>query len=267
MKAFLTMAVAVFTVANAEANILYDASVNTTPDAQGWFFATNPLAGAQASQSVEGGVLSLDTRSDISEQAGYFSKVPPFFSHPNNPTMDLSDSSFSIEFTMGQVAGSDTPDTDPLASGQRNRGGFAIIAISEDLTGIELQFQTDNIVALDDVNTAFPIGEVQTFDTTDALHNYELILGIGGYQLFADSSLVLQGPLRNYSGIAPVSPYDFPYTTPSFLFFGDDTPRGEALTKLTRFEVVAIPEPAINWLLMVGATCVGLSWRRTAYSA
>lgn len=263
---FAVLAAAVLTVATSQAAILYDASVNTTPDAQGWAFVTNPLFGAQASQSVDNGVLALNTRPEISDQAGYFSKLPALsFSHPNNPIMDLSASPFSIEFSMRQLAGSDAPDVDPLAAGQRNRGGFAVIAISEDLTGLELQFQTDGIVALDDVNTAFPVGEALNFDTTDAVHDYELILSTEGYRLLVDESLVLQGPLRDYWGISPIAS-GFPYSSPSFFFFGDDTGRGEALTELTRFEVSAVPEPAAAWLFAVGLSIVGF-WRRHTIKA
>ena len=228
-------------VTNAEAAILYDAAANTTPDAQGWAYFSNPLFRPQANQTVGGGLLSLDSLQVASEQVGYFSKIPAFlFAHPNHPIVDLDDSAFVIEFAMRQVDGRDIPDSDPLALEQRNRGGFAVIAISEDLTGIELQFQTDHVVALDNANTAFPVGEVQAFDTTDTLHEYQLRLSDDGYRLSVDGSLLLQGSLRNYSGIAPASPLNFPYTTPSFFFFGDDTGRGAALTQLTHFAVSAV---------------------------
>ncbi len=233
---------------------MYDASLNTTPDAQGWVYVSNPLVGAQASQSVAGGILSLNTRSVIGEQAGYFSKIPAIaYAHPDHPTIDLSVSPFSIEFTMRQVDGSDTVDADPLALGQRNRGGFAVMVITDDLRGIEIQFQTDHIVALDNANTAFPVGEVEPFDTTAVLHDYELGLSANGYQLVVDGSVLLEGPLRDYTSIAPAQPIGFPYNTPSFLFFGDDTGRGEALTELTRFAVAAVPEPTTAQLLMLGA--------------
>ena len=85
---------------NCPATVLFDATANTPPDAQGWAFLTNPLFGAQASQSVVSGVLNLDTSADISEQAGYFSKVPALaVAHPNHPTIDLDASDFSIEFS------------------------------------------------------------------------------------------------------------------------------------------------------------------------
>lgn len=74
---------------SAEAALLYDAASNTTPNEQGWAFLRSPLIGAQAFQSVDGGVLKLDSRQVASEQAGYFSKIPPIlFAHPNHPKVD-----------------------------------------------------------------------------------------------------------------------------------------------------------------------------------
>ena len=234
-----------------EAIVLFDATVGTTPDAQGWLFATDPPIGAASHQSIVGGLLLLNTRDDISEQAGYFSKVPFLsFQHPDHPVIDLSLASYSITFGMRQVAGSNLPDTDPLAVGEHNRGGFALIAISEDLSGIELQFQTDQIVALDDENTAFPIGESQAFDSTAALYDFELKLSQTGYELLVDDLLLLEESLRNYASIAPDPPKDFPYTTPSFFFWGDNTGRGEALSEVTQFEVNVVPEP-VSWRLAV----------------
>lgn len=236
--------------------------MNTTPVEQGWAFVTNPLLGAQATQSIENGVLSLNTRPAISEQAGYFSKITALaFAHPDNPVMDLSVSPFSIQFSMRQLDGTDVPDSDPLAAGQRNRGGFSVIAISENQAGLELQFRTDGIVALDDVNSAFPIGEFLPFDTTDAIHDYDLVLSTNGYRLSADDELLLQGSLRDYSDISPI-PGGFPYAERSFFFFGDNTGRGEALTELTRFEVSSVPEPAAMCLFASGLFIVAFRRRQ-----
>ncbi len=254
----------VFSVMSTEtqATVLFDAALGSTPDAQGWLYVTDPLIGASSSQSMTGGVLLLNTRDDISEQAGYFSKVPFLsFQHPDHPVIDLSLASYSINFSMRQVAGSDLPDPDPFALGEHNRGGFALIAISEDLTGIELQFQTDQIVALDNRNTAFPIGESQAFDLTAALHDFELKLSQTGYELRVDDLLLLEGPLRNYAAIAPDPPKDFPYTTPSFFFWGDNSGRGEALSEVIQFEVNIVPEPASWRIAVMSLLLVGVCHR------
>lgn len=225
----------------ANARVLFDASLGSPPSEQGWAFLTNPVFGAVSDQQVEGGVLTLDSSKVLSEQAGYFSAVPSLgFVHENMPIMDLAVGPTLIEFAMRQAKGEDLPDTDAMGLGERNRGGFALIVIGEDAKGIELQFRADAVVALDDTGQAFPIGEVAEFDTTTDSHAYRLKLTNEGYHLLADGQSILGGRLRDYSGVAPSPPFDFPYTTPSFVFWGDDTGRAGAITELTRLEISLI---------------------------
>lgn len=239
--------------------VLYDASGNELPTAQGWTYLTDPLFSSEAIATATQQTLTLDTTPDRSELAGYFSKTP-ISEHPQNPTMDFGVSSYSIEFTMRQVSGSDVADDDPLALNERNRGGFSVIALGDDLRGVELQFQTDHVLALSNINAAFPIGESSSFDTTDSFHAYELQLSNTDYQLSIDSNLILQGPLRDYSGVGPA----FPYATSNFLFFGDDTGRGAAATQLKNFQVTAIPEPSPFLLVMAAFGICGFFRRGSA---
>lgn len=148
------------------------------------------------------------------------------------------------------ISGSDLPDIDPLATGERNRGAFSLIAISDDRCGVELVFQTDNVLVLDDTNTAFPIGDVSPFDPTDELRDYELVLSNSGYQLFVSESnvsrqAILSGDLRDYQSIAS-GLTSFVYTTPNFLFFGDDSGRGAGSIELGLLEAVMVAQAA-SW--------------------
>jgi|GEM_PF-6304721 len=215
---------------------LFDGSLGGTPGDQGWAYFTNPLIGADATQTTIDNALRLDTLKDVSEQAGFFSKIPVLFQHPRVPTLDLAISPIEISFTLRQLEGVDFVDSDPGASGERNRGGFAVIATSEDLSGIELQFQHDQIVSLDDSSTTFPIGEQVAFDlsqwTTFGLH-----LTSDGYRFVVGEEVLLAGGLRDYSNVAPSPPFGFPYQTPSFVFFGDNTGRAGAITELRDFEI------------------------------
>ena len=224
----------------AQAAILYDASLGTTPDQQAWTLLSNPLL-TPVTHGVEQNTLVLDTLDVLTQQAGYFSTFPLFSrAHPDVPTVDLQSSEFVVDFTLRLVIAQDLPDDDARHVGQRNRGGFAVIAISEQLTGVELHFQSHRILGLSNLDTAFPIGEMAAFNTTDALTPYRLTLADEEYRLAAGDTVVLTGPLRNYSNIAPSPPFDFPYTTPSFFFFGDDTPRAGAITEVTRFAVAPL---------------------------
>lgn len=227
----------------APGELLYDAGLGTTPNQQGWAYLTNPFVGAEATQVVQQGVLALDTRPVIGEQAGYFYSAA---------TIDLAATAFTLAFLMQQVDGVDVPDSDPLAIGERNRGGLSVIVISQDLRGIELQFQTDHILALDDRNTAFPIGESVAFDTTSSLQHYQLMLTTTAYQLLANQQPILHGPLRDYGPIAPPGPAGLVYTAPNLLFLGDNTGRGAALTRLSQISLFTVPEPGQAVGLAVG---------------
>lgn len=237
----------------ARADILFDASDGVQPDAPqwDWVYLEN---GSTVTRSIVGGVSTLDTSTTLGDQAGYFSSVPFIGSNANMPTLDLAVSPWVISVGMQIVTGSQLPDTDPLASGEFNRGPFSLIVISDNGSGIELQFRTDGIVALDNANTAFPIGEFAAFDTTDAPHDYQLQLGLAGYELFVDGLATLSGSLRNYSGVAPAFPLNFPYTTPNFIFFGDDTGRAGGEVDITYLNADAgtVPEPATGILLLAG---------------
>ena len=239
---FTVVLVFLGTCSSVRGEVLYDAGLGTTPDQQGWTYLTSPLSGAQATQIVSQGALELDTRSVLAEQAGYFR---------TSTSIDLSSVGFVLSFMMQQVNGVDLPDSDPLASGERNRGGLSLIAISENLMGIEIQFQSDHVIALDDRNTAFPIGESAALDTTVGLRSYELILNANEYRLLVDNQPKLQGPLRDYTTIAPSPPAGLVYSIPNLLFFGDNTGRGAALTRLSHMEAFTIPEPS---------TCIFLSF-------
>ena len=228
--------------------VLYDASLNSQPDDQQWVY----LANGPVNREITGGATRLDTTAVTNTQAGYFSFVPLLGSHPNIPTMDLSTSDWLLRFTLRIASGTDTPDTDSLAIGERNRGAFSLIAITDDQHGVELVFQPDNVIVLDDSNTAFPIGEVKPFNSTGDSRTYELLLQDRGYTLFVtDSSLsrqsILNGPLRNYGPVAP-DLQGFVYSTPNFIFFGDDTPRGAGDFRLGLLEAVPVPEPSAAFL-------------------
>ena len=196
--------------------------------------------------------------SDVATLAGYFSYFPVLGSHPDVPNMDLSASDWVIRFTLDITRGEDIADADPLAAGERNRGAFSLITIVSDMRGVELVFQPDRVFVLDDANTAFRIGEVASINTTGELRSYDLLLQDEGYELFvSDSSRtrqsILSGSLRDYRPVAP-DLASFVYSTPNFIFFGDDSARGAGDVRIGYVQAVAVPEPTISWIsvLVVG---------------
>lgn len=141
-------------------------------------------------------------------------------------------------------------------SSSRNRAGFSVIVISNDGKGVELGFKRessgDRIFAqADDFQEAE--------DTSALLLNISIatdyVLSILGdsYTLFADGMEVLNGPLRYYqfdpSNSFPPLPFN-PYTTPQFLFLGDDTDRGYATFTLG---AISITEKTENSTLLLAS--------------
>ena len=73
----------------------------------------------------------------------------------------------------------------------------------------------------------FTQSESVVFDTASRSNAFELRVFGNEYQLFAEENIapILSGRLRNY--VSFTGPTD-PYEIPNFLFFGDNTSRGEA---------------------------------------
>jgi hypothetical protein len=228
---------------SAPAVVLYDGALNTAPSAQGWRYVTDPLFGASATQSTGGGLVSLDTSAVIDDKAGYFSSFPVLGSHPQMPVLDRA-AGYSIDF-RARVASETHSST--------SRAGFSVIALSSDLKGVELGFWTNEVWAQAD-SPLFTHAEGAAFNTSAALTDYRLDVVGGQYQLSANDTPILTGLLRDYSS------FGFPYNTPSFLFFGDDTSSASASLELARISV-NIPEPATAALVAAMAMLHAL--RRT----
>ena len=201
--------------AYADTTTLYEGSLNTTPDNQGWLYITDPLPpplgpGSSATQEASGNVTNLNTNAKIGDSAGYFSNV-----HPLVPEFDRF-TGFTISFEV---------QIESEFHNNNDRAGFSVIVITHDLKGIELGFWTDEIWAQADI-LLFTHAEGAAFETTSGLTHYRLAIVGDGYFLSADGLPILNGQLRDYTAFG--SPYDIP----DFLFFGDDTSSASASIKL-----------------------------------
>ncbi len=186
--------------------VLYDGQLGGTPDQQGFSFIA---FGETANQQFSDGVTLLDTAGDPSEQAGYFSQE-----------------SFALDRRLGYKLRFVGQISDEEHSGP-HRSGFSILIMSDDLLGLELAFWEDEVWAQEggSSDTLFRHAEGASFDTTAGLVAYELNVFGDSYTLFADGSMLLSGPLRDYTAFD-----GFPdvYETPGLLFLGDNTRRGAA---------------------------------------
>jgi hypothetical protein len=223
LVALMSLVMVVFGLAKhswADSTLLYDGSLNTTPDHQGWKYIAKM---ASAVQSAAAGVTNLDTTANAGEQAGYFSKIPvPPHTHPSVPELQRS-AGFTISFSVRIVEEHHGTRVD--------RAGFSVIVITHDLKGIELGFWTNEVWAQDD-SPLFIHAEGTSFDTTADVISYDLVIVGDNYELSANGSSILTGPLRDYAAFAPTTPPYAVYRIPDFLFFGDDTTSASASIQL-----------------------------------
>jgi hypothetical protein len=222
-------------------------------------------------QSVSGGLLNLNTTGNRSIASGYFSE-DPFDGAPQHPQMPVLDrlSGYTISFQLQMISeGHNTRDDN--GDNKDDRAGFSVIAISQDLLGLELGFFEDRIWAYaaagEGANSLFTQAEGVAFDTTSALTDFNLAVEGDSYRLFAGGSEILTGSLRDYnpSGVnALINPYD----NPSFLFFGDDTSSADSNVKLGTVSVTTVPEPSAFALMLLatgGLVAIGLRRRFRRY--
>jgi hypothetical protein len=187
---------------------LYDGALGTMPDAQGFFYLTNPFPPQSAAQSFANGATTLTSLTN-SDKAGYFGKSAQI------PQLDRA-AGYTVRFSAQVVAEAHT---------SQHRAGFSVIVLSSDLRGVELGFWEGEIWAQDDGANLFRHAEGAAFDTTAALAAYDLTI-VGDSYTLAGGGAILSGPLRDYSS------FGWPYNTPNFVFLGDDTTSAGAQIRL-----------------------------------
>ncbi len=233
----LAAALACSVAGPAAAATLYDATAGTLPTAQGW---TTLAIGAAATQGVAGGLYTLDT---TGAGVSYFGNALVSPQPLNTAT------GFQVSFSLQLQS-----ETHSSA----NRAGFSLVVVGADPTkAVELDFWTSDIwVPYYDATQAdrFIHGNDVAIDTTAALRTYTLTVANQQYLLSSGGSTLLTGSMQDYT------PGGAPYTTPNFLFFGDDSSRGTSVSSLGFVSLSPVPEPAPAALLAAGLAL--LSWRR-----
>lgn len=209
----------------ALAGLLYDPASGQLPEAYTpnvWSYGQIVVTGSP-SHTTSGGLLHFDTTSG-SIRSGWST---------TGGTMDRT-TGYTVSFDL-QVLSETHSSTD--------RAGFSVIALSADLQGIELGFWSDEAWAQ---NAGFTHGEgTAGFNPSAALTSYDLTVQGSGYTLKANDAVILTGNLRDYSGTG------FPYTTPNFIFIGDNTFSAAANSDVGAISFAPVPEPA-EWTLLTG---------------
>ncbi len=228
---------------------LYDGT--NTPNTQDFEYRTLPYLPIATTQNG----INLNTSGTANDYAGYIARPDRI------PLLDRN-TGYTIDFTAQILAenhnNNNNPSPDKNGDGIADRAGFSLIAISSDgQKGIEIGFWEDRIWVQEEgaaeppvpPNPQHPIDsytlfthkfnqpESVAFDTTTNSVYQLKVLG-NTYQLLANGNPVISGNLRDYtSAILPSFLPENPYTTPNFIFFGDNTPSASANFNLSAVSV------------------------------
>ncbi len=225
-------------VTDASEIVLFDGSLGTLPSTQDWPFLADPIFGHSVTQTAGPASTEFNSLSPLSDRGGYFTDDPVLglFSNPHMPVIERVPG-FTVRVDVRVLAEDHVtgPAGDDNGDGVDDRSGFSLIAISQDLAGLELAFWEDRVWVQEDdavnANDLFTQAESVAFDTTSAVTRFELVVRGTAYELYANEAglPILDGALRNYANFSgSIDPYEIP----SFLFLGDDTTRGESRVEL-----------------------------------
>ncbi len=261
LRRVLMLALAMFGGQSATAATLFDPALGLSPEAQGF----NRL-GLGIFQQTPAGLIDLDTTLANALQAGYISELPADGSaqHPAIPVLDRV-AGFKLEFSLKVLTEAHLA-RDDNTDGRLDRAGFSVIAIGEDLFGLELGFFTDRVWAYEDANPnaggLFTQAEFALLDTSANLLDYVLSVHGMQYQLTQNGSALLTGTLRNYNPSGVDAAWN-PYDNSSLLFFGDDTGSARSHVQIGRIAIAPVPLPPAALLLAGPLFLMGL--RRSVF--
>lgn len=215
--------------------------------------------------SVAGGV-QLNTAASSAEYSGYSNYSPLSSNYYNTTTFNSSTLDQTTGYTINFTVNLDTVTN--YTTTPNPRAAFSIIAISGDKKGIEIGFRTDEIFAQSNNFTS----QAQTgLFTTTSPTAYKLTVFADNYSLSSNGTPIIYGALQNYvfnpTLSSPPLPFN-PYTTSSFLFFGDDTGQESGTFTLGSVNLDTTPIPfefsPTYGLLAIGTGLAIKNWRKKA---
>ena len=204
----------------APGQTLYDAALGSLPETQGWSYG---IIGS-ATKLLTNNSAFLDTTASLSTKAGWSAITAADLNRAKG---------FGLLFTAMLNA---------EAHSNTNRAGFSVIVLGDDARGIELAFWTNTVFAQSD-SPLFTQGEQASFNTAGGFVDYALFLQATNYVLQANGSAILTGPVRNYTAF---SGFPNPYSTPDFIFFGDDTTSASGSFNVRKLTLILPPSLSMN---------------------
>ena len=175
-----------------------------------------PVIVAPSETQVSGGV-QLNTAGNNAEYSGYSNYT---YNQSTNQIQLINSQFPPLDRNIGYNLSFNVA-LNSSTTNSNDRSAFSVTAISSDRQGIELGFEPGLIFAQ---SPTFVRAENAAFNTNSSA-TYTLTVQGSGYTL-SNGSQSLSGSLRsyNFNPLASQPPLPFnPYTTPSFLFFGDNT--------------------------------------------
>ncbi len=257
------------TSANAAVFTLYNAN-GSTPASQGTLqpgaIKSSGLPTTVSETQVTGGGVTLNTAANSAEYSGYSNYDPLSSSYFNtgifsSSTLDQS-TGYSITFTVSL----DSATT--ITSSSNPRAAFSVMAISGNGNkGIEIGFRAAEIFAQSSNFTS----EAQTSAfTTTSTNTYTLTVFSNNYSLTSGGNSIIAGSLQNYifdplTSSPPLGTFN-PYTTDSFLFFGDNTGQESGTFTLGSVTLNTTPVPfefaPTYGLLAIGTVMAVKKWHK-----
>ena len=231
--------------------------------------AVSPLTGT-GQTIVTGQGVKVDTAANSAEYSGY-SNYNPLSSTYFNPAIFQSSTlnqatGYTITFTVS-LDPSTLVDTSTTAA---PRAAFSVMAVSSDKKGIEIGFRPTAVFSQ---SASFGIESETSLISIDTSisKDYTLTVFNDTYSLSLSSSgtPIINGALKNYvfdpTLSSPRLPFN-PYTTSSFLFFGDDTGKASGTFTLGNVTLDTTPVPfefSPTYGLLVIATGMAINnWRK-----
>jgi hypothetical protein len=229
----------------AQTTVLYDGALGSDPTSAGQGPWLTYYDNAPGTFYTFGASTTLDTTASNGISAGFSNHTPLPVALVNAafPVLDRT-VGFVVTVSGLQVTGAAAPSPP--------RAPFNIIALADDLLGVELGFAADRVFSQADAPLFGAAAESYIDPGLFASgHDFDLAISGSSYILYMDGASILSGPLKDYSAFAGVPN---PYIIPNFLFFGDNTTSAGGTATFSGL-AVTVPEPGS---LLVGA--LGLVW-------